>query len=542
MSTNERKPAKNVSKVSNNAATNKKKHRNERAHQLKVFAVGSVLILLAIVLLANILIDKVLGNALTFDFSVQHSNAISDTSVKFLESLPQDTKIRIVGLFERPQSFYETKYQYIVPLLDDYAKKSGGKVSVEYVDVTKNPGIIQQLDPTDSYSLKSLSGWYVVSYNGKLDLIDPVSCYTIDTGILNETDSFVATGINTEYTFTNSMMSLVKGFTNKAYIVTGLKENGASQFKRLLNGMGIDVLDLAAATGFKVPEDCNLLVLNGPNSDITEAMYSEIKAYVERGGKVIISVDYSADNVNEAFPNLNRLLNEMNINIEHSMVSENDPAYQLNSKINDSQGDIVDKYSNFASENDPAYQLNSKINDSQGDIVDKYSNFASEKKMHITLARPLSLLSAQNANYIAEPVIVSSKSATKSVADENNMAKQIDSTPGILNVAMHTAYNVDNPGEVYVFGTVNFTSDDYFEQFTLSDRNADFVKSCVRSMLPTSAQYNIDIPVKKLDGNRLNDNKATTSAGTTVMIVFMIVLPVVLSSMAVIVYNKRKNL
>jgi hypothetical protein len=278
--------------------------------------------------------------------------------------------------------------------------------------------------------------------------------------------------------------------------------------------MGVEVQDLAAATGFKVPEDCNLLVLNGPNSDITEAMYSEIKAYVERGGKVIISVDYSADNVNEAFPNLNRLLNEMNINIEHSMVSENDPAYQLNAKINDSQGDIVDKY----------------------------SNFASEKKMHITLARPLSLISAQNANYIAEPVIVSSKSATKSVADENNMAKQIDSTPGILNVAMHTAYNVDNPGEVYVFGTVNFTSDDYFEQFTLSDRNADFVKSCVRSMLPTSAQYNIDIPVKKLDGNRLNDNKATTAAGTTVMIVFMIVLPVILSSMAVIVYNKRKNL
>ncbi|MCR5339941.1 MAG: GldG family protein [Saccharofermentans sp.] len=514
MSTNERKPAKNVSKVSNNAAANKKKHRNERAHQLKIFAVGSVLILLAIVLLANVLIDKVLGNALTFDFSVRHSNAISDTSVKFLESLPQDTKIRIVGLFERPQSFYETKYQYIVPLLDDYAKKSGGKVSVEYVDVTKNPGIIQQLDPTDSYSLKSLSGWYVVSYNGKIDLIDPVSCYTIDTDILNETDSFVATGINTEYTFTNSMMSLVKGFTNKAYIVTGLKENGATQFKRLLNGMGIEVQDLAAATGFKVPEDCNLLVLNGPNSDITEAMYSEIKAYVERGGKVIISVDYSADNVNEAFPNLNRLLNEMNINIEHSMVSENDPAYQLNAKINDSQGDIVDKY----------------------------SNFASEKKMHITLARPLSLISAQNANYIAEPVIVSSKSATKSVADENNMAKQIDSTPGILNVAMHTAYNVDNPGEVYVFGTVNFTSDDYFEQFTLSDRNADFVKSCVRSMLPTSAQYNIDIPVKKLDGNRLNDNKATTAAGTTVMIVFMIVLPVILSSMAVIVYNKRKNL
>jgi len=513
MSTNEKTPVKNVSKVSKNATSNKK-HKNERAHQLKIYAVGSVLILLAIILLANVLLDKVLGNALTFDFSVQNSNVISDASVQFLDSLPQDAKIRIVGLFERPSSFYETKYQYIVPLLDDYQKKSNGKVTVEYVDITKNPGIIQQLDPTNSYNLKTLTGWYVVSYNGKLDVIDPVSCYTIDTDMLNETNSFIATGINTEYTFTNSMMSLVKGFTNKAYFVTGLKENGSTQFKRLLNGMGVEAVDLAVSSGFKVPADCNLLILNGPNSDITEAMYSEIKAYVEKGGKVIISVDYSADNVNEAFPNLNRLLNDMNIIVEHSMVSENDPSYMLNSKINDSQADVTDMF----------------------------SEFSSEKKMHITLARPLSLTAALNSNYTTDAVLVTSKSATKSVADENNQAKQIDSNPGKINVAMRTAYNTDKPGEVYVFSTVNFTSDVYYEQFTLSDRNADFMKSCVRSMLPTSAQYNINIPVKRLDGNRLNDNKATTSAGTTVMIVFMIVLPVILSSMAVIVYNKRKNL
>ena len=196
----------------------------------------------------------------------------------------------------------------------------------------------------------------------------------------------------------------------------------------------------------------------------------------------------------------------------------------------------------MVSENDPAYQLNSQINDSQADVAERYTEFASEKKMHITLARPLTLTAAQNSNYVTEPVIVTSKSATKSVADENNRAKELDDAPGIINVAMHTAYNIDKPGEVYVFSTVNFTSDVYYEQFTLSDRNADFIKSCIRSMLPTSAQYNIDIPVKRLDGNRLNDNKATTTSATTIMIVFMIVLPVILSSMAVIVYNKRKNL
>lgn len=511
MSNNVKKPVKPVTKKVQNS---KKEGRNERAHQLKVYAVGSVLILLAIVLFANILLDKAFGSALTYDFSVEHSNVISDTSVKFLDSLPQDTKIRIVGLFERPESFYETKYQYILPVLDDYVKKSKGKVSVEYVDIQKNPGIIQELDPSGAYGLSSLSGWYAVSCNGKLDVIDPISCYTIDTQILEETDRFVATGINTEYTFTNSMMSLIKGFTNKSYIVTGLKENGSVQLKRILNSMGVETADLAVTNSFKVPADCNLLILNGPNTDITETMYVEIKAYVEMGGKVIVAVDYSADNVNEAFPNLNRLLNEMNINVEHCMISENDPKYQLNSMINDSQADIAERY----------------------------KDFTSEKKMHITLARPLTLTAARNNNYMAEPVIVTSNSATKSIADSDNKAQQISSDAGVLNVAMHSAYAIDRPGEMFVFGTVNFTADVYFEQFTLNDKNADFIRSCIRSMLPTSAEYNIDIPVKRLDGNRLNTNKATTTVSTTVMVVFMIVLPVILCSMAVIVYDKRKNL
>ena len=71
MSENVKTPSKNVSKniVSNNGASKKKQHRNERAHQLKLFAIGSVIILAVIVLLTNILLDKVLGNALTFDFS-----------------------------------------------------------------------------------------------------------------------------------------------------------------------------------------------------------------------------------------------------------------------------------------------------------------------------------------------------------------------------------------------------------------------------------------------------------------------------------------
>ena len=158
-----------INKSANNA---KKKHVNERAHQMKIYSIGSVVLLGLIILLINVILDVFLGKNLTFDFSIEHSNSITEASEQFLDSIPDGTKILIVGLFLRPSSTDEAQYQqyqYIIPLLDDYAKKGKGKVTVEYTDITMNPGIISELDPTGSYDLSSKAGQFVVSCNGKLN-------------------------------------------------------------------------------------------------------------------------------------------------------------------------------------------------------------------------------------------------------------------------------------------------------------------------------------------------------------------------------------
>ena len=498
------------------AGNTQKKHRNERAYQMKIYSIGSVVLLGLIILLLNVILDVFLGKNLTFDFSIERSNSISAASEEFIDSLPADTKIRIVGLFLRPESTDNTnyqQYQYILPLLDDYVKKGKGKISVEYVDLTMNPGIISELDPSGSYDLSNKKGQFVVYCNGKLDVINPLNCYTIDTDYLEKYDVYLATGNNTEYTFTNTIMSLVKGYSSKAYIIAGNKDVGTTQLTKMLNAMGMETNLLDVASGFKVPDDCNLLVLNCPDSDITETMYVEMKSYVAKGGKVIVSVGYNIENVNEPYTNLNRFLGEMNINIERCMVTENDPKYQLNTQINDSLADIQ-----------------------QG-----FAEFSEEKQMHITLARPLSAASTVNTAFTTVPVLTTSKQATKSVAGEGNSAKQLDGEAGIINVAMYAA-NIETGGEVFVFGTENFTSDLYYSEFTLSDKDAGFFRAVVRSMVSSTTSYNINIPIKKVDSYMLAEDKATTSMSTTMMIVFMIVLPIILSSTAVIVYNKRKNL
>ena len=47
------------------------------------------------------LFDKIFGKALTFDFSDSAQNSISQESIDYLNSLPEGTTIRVIGLFNR---------------------------------------------------------------------------------------------------------------------------------------------------------------------------------------------------------------------------------------------------------------------------------------------------------------------------------------------------------------------------------------------------------------------------------------------------------
>ena len=192
----------------NKIVSNVKNPQNDdRSDKLKLYSIGSVVILIAIVLLVNVLFDKILGKALTFDFSDALSNTISQESIDYINGLPADTKIRIVGLFDKPADVAQTEYQYICPLLDDYVKNSKGKITVDYINPNTQPTIISQLDPDNSFNLSSQTGNFVIKYNDKIKIISPYDCYSYDENYLSQGYYYV-TGNNAEYSFTNSMYIL----------------------------------------------------------------------------------------------------------------------------------------------------------------------------------------------------------------------------------------------------------------------------------------------------------------------------------------------
>lgn len=495
--------------------TNNTNQTDDRAGKLKLYSIGSVVLLIAIILIANILFDAIFGKALSFDFSDSLQNSISQASVDYIDSLPADTRIRIVGLFERPDNVSGTPYQYIIPLLDDYVRKSDGKISVEYVDMTTNPSIITQLDPANAYNLSSKSDSFVVSYNGMLKTIAPLDCYSYDQNMYLYYGKYYINGNNAEFTFTNTMSNLTNNYSLKAYIVTGLKESGNVYISRILDSMSYEVAELPASDNFAIPEDCDILILNGPNSDISEKMYVAMNEYLKNGGKLFVAVNYDLDNVSETYPRLNTLLNTMNINIDPALVSENDPGYQLG-----------------------GYSIDSTVI-----ATGEFSGFADISYLHSTYARSVRILESSVPGIDTYPVLLTSNKA--SVVELDELGNSIDNgivSEGQYSVAAYSSSRDANPAKAFVFGTLTFTSDDYISEYGLNDVNVDFFKSCIRELSSSEPVNVLNIPVKQTDNFMLDPEKATTSASNFVMVIFMIAVPVLLVAMAVIVYFKRKNL
>ena len=111
-----------------------------------------------------------------------------------------------------------------------------------------------------------------------------------------------------------------------------------------------------------------------------------------------------------------------------------------------------------------------------------------------------------------------------------------------FNVAMYTVLEGEDPSKAFVFGTLNFTSDEYMSAYGMNDSNVKFLRSCIRELMSTKQFTGLNIEVKNVDDFSLDTEKSTIAASTAVMVVFMIIIPILLVALAVVVYTKRKNL
>ena len=230
-----------------------------RQARFGTLAAASVLVVLAILIAINYLSTRYNKR---WDLTAARQFSLSDQTKKVLQDLKEPVLIRVFALTDEFPRFRDR--------LDEYTYQSK-QVKVEYIDPEKRPGMAQQYGVTSS-------GTVVFDYKGRNEKV---------TG----------TG---EQDLTNGLIKVIQGRQPKVYFTQGHgeKDTGNSDRSAGYNGIAsaltsdnfvVDKIVLAQVT--EVPADADVLVIAGPKTDFLGPEIDMLKAYLARGGKLMVMLD-----------------------------------------------------------------------------------------------------------------------------------------------------------------------------------------------------------------------------------------------------------
>ena len=205
---------------------------------------------------------NVLGSRYTtkVDLTANKQFTLSDQSIKVAQSLPQPVKITAFLMAN------DSRQQDFKTLLSDYANRSGGKISYEFIDPEARPG--------DAIAAGITATGTVVYQMGD-----------------KKQDS---TG-TTESDITTALVKLERP-GKKAYFLTGhgertLDGTGPQDYGTVKMGLERDnftTAPLNLITARAVPDDADEVVIGGPTNPLLSEEKDALKAYLDGGGKLLV--------------------------------------------------------------------------------------------------------------------------------------------------------------------------------------------------------------------------------------------------------------
>jgi len=275
------------------------------------YSVGVTVIVLAIVIVANLIIGKLPDSAVQKDISTTNIYSVSDTTTNLLSGLTDDVKIVVLG---DPQSIDAR----ITTFLNKYASLSS-HLSLETVDTVLHPTALTQYNADDDSVVVTCDATgksTTISFDSILQY-DEMSYYYYGTKTYTSFDG--------EGQLTSAVNYVTSSEQNIVYLTSGHGESSlASGVTDLMTKANIKTEELNLLTVTSIPDDCNLLLMYGPTSDITSDEAKVLQTYLENGGKMMMLLGAAKDET----PNINTVLNEYGLNLETGYVEDTSRCYQ----------------------------------------------------------------------------------------------------------------------------------------------------------------------------------------------------------------------
>ncbi len=481
---------------------------DKRNRSLKRVSIISTILFIVVVLAFNILFDSLLGKKLQWDWSTGELYSIGDVSKGILNNLKLD--VQIIGLFDKTN---DTVYTDFRKLLDDYAAKSNGRITLRYVDPDANPAILTEIDP-DGYL--DLDTAVFVVYCPSTKKAKPISDDDLlDVQYDQTTGQQVLAGITAEESFTGAIKFVQSENTPTLYFSSGHDEiDYATSYSALVsimqnNNFQVKPLDMFGIGA--IPADCAVLIIAEPQKDITQLEKGVIGDYLKSGGSLMFIAGYG----NTRFPVLNQLLADYNLEVSNTKIREGDVNYRL-------QNDeyfirVIAPVSTF---------VTSTID---GQIV-------------MENTRGMNILSNTSSLVVAEPILTTS---LKGIAETDGDIAQ-SSAPATQNVAVLSenkswidGKDITVSAKVMLFGSSSMFLDEMLTN-NYTALNANIFYASVTWM--SNAEPVDDLMIKAKDPISYALTSGTLGAWNLASFFCFLILPIILLIIALVVYRKRKNL
>jgi len=246
----------------------------------------SLLALLATVLMVNYLAAR---HFKRYQWTTDARYKLSPVTEQVLQALTNTVNVTI--LFNRNEPLFAP----VSGLLKEYAYACS-KVSVEHVDYTRDLGRAQLV--MAKYQLPQAEADLVVfETNLRTKVVRATELSEYDwTSLLAGGKEVRRSAFKGEPLFTSAIASLQEAKAPKAYYLQGHGEHslssddpimGYSQFGRLLQQKNIEFAPLTLPGREEVPEDCQLLIVAGPQNRLDQAELEKINRYLSQGGRLL---------------------------------------------------------------------------------------------------------------------------------------------------------------------------------------------------------------------------------------------------------------
>lgn len=278
------------------------------------YSVGLTVIVIAIVIVFNMVIGQIPEAYRNIDVSSTKIYEISDTTTDMLDSLDKDVEMKVLGVKDEADD-------RIVTFLSRYASLSD-HINLEWIDPVLHPSALTEYDTTENnvvVSCEETGKTTTISFD---DILVPDMYSYYYYGTLSYTsfdgEGQLTSAVNYVTSETEQMIYQTSGHgeASLSTTVTDLMEK---------NNYSLSEVNLLMTTS--IPEDCDLLLMYAPTTDLSEDEAAMLRTYLGEGGKVMILL---GDTNASELPNLEGILEEYGMQAADGYIADPQRCYQGN--------------------------------------------------------------------------------------------------------------------------------------------------------------------------------------------------------------------